>query len=78
MEDGRFIVVKPIPLGEGKTIKVNTEIDRIHGNFYMDGGLLPLDYQQDFTKLIEHEMKTGWKYVRPNNTIVGKSIIGNK
>ncbi len=76
MKDGRFIVVKPIPLGGGDSIRVNTEIDRIHGNFYMDGGLLPLDFQQDFTKLVEREMKTGWKYLRPNNPVVGKSIIG--
>jgi hypothetical protein len=78
MKDGKFVVVKPIPLAEGKSIRINTEIDRIHGNFYMDGGLLPLDYQQDFAKLVEHEMRTGWKYLRPNNPIVGKSIIGNK
>ena len=76
MKDGRFIVVKSIPLGGGDSIRVNTEIDRIHGNFYMDGGLLPLDFQQDFTKLVEREMKTGWKYLRPNNPVVGKSIIG--
>ena len=76
MEDGRFVVVKPIPLGGGESIRINTEIDRIHGNFYMDGGLLPLDFQKDFTKLIEKEMKTGWKYLRPNNPVVGKSIIG--
>ena len=76
MKDGRFIVVKPIPLGGGDSIRVNTEIDRIHGNFYMDGGLLPLDFQQDFTKLVEREMKTGWKCLRPNNPVVGKSIIG--
>lgn len=76
MKDGRYIVVKPIPLAGGSSIKVNTEIDRTHGNFYMDGGLLPLDYQEDFTKLVEHESKHGWKYLRPNNPIVGKSIIG--
>lgn len=76
MKDGKYIVVKPIPLGHGDSIKVNTDIDRIHGNFYMDGGLLPLDYQHDFEMLLTHELKTGWNYLRPNNPIVGNSIIG--
>ena len=75
MKDGRYIVVKPIPLNEGKNIPVNTEIDRIHGNFYMNGGLLPLAYQKDFATLIENESKKGWKFLRPNNLVVGKSLI---
>lgn len=76
MRDGRYIVVKPIPLGGGNSIRVNTEIDRVHGNFYMDGGLLPLDFQHDFELLLTHELKTGWKYLKPNNPVVGNSIIG--
>ena len=76
MKDGKYIVVKPIPLGHGDSIKVNTDIDRIHGNFYMDGGLLPLDFQHDFEMLLSHELKHGWKYLRPNNPIVGKPLIG--
>lgn len=78
MKDGRYVVIRPIPLGDGKSIKVNTDIDRVHGNFYMDGGLLPLEYQRDFTRLIEHEEKNGWYYISPNNPIVGKSLIGRK
>ena len=40
-EDGQYIVIKEIPLSEGGSIKVNTDIYRMHGNYYMDGGLLP-------------------------------------
>ena len=73
--DKKYIVIKDIPLKEGDAIKVNTDIYRIHGNYYMDGGLLPEAYQLDFDKLIEHEEKNGWKYIRPNNPVVGKQII---
>ena len=74
-QDAQYIVVKDIPLREGGVIKINTDIYRMHGNYYMDGGLLPASYQEDFDKLIESEEKRGWKYIRPNNKIVGKNII---
>ncbi|WP_292473950.1 hypothetical protein [Methanosphaera sp.] len=73
--DSQYIVVKEIPLKEGGSIRVNTDIYRMHGNYYMDGGLLPPAYQQDFDQLIENEEKNGWKYLRPNNKIVGKNVI---
>ena len=73
--DCKYIVVKEIPLKGGNSIKVNTDIYRMHGNYYMDGGLLPPAYQEDFDTLIENEQKRGWKYLRPNNPVVGKQII---
>ena len=73
--DKKYRVIKPIPLGGGDSIPVNTSIYEIHGNYYMDGGLLPADYQEDFYNLIKHEEKTGWKYLKPDNPVVGKSLI---
>lgn len=70
-ENAKFIVVKPIPIrqsynGYGKSeIPVSTVIYRTHGMYYMDGGLLPEDYQEDFDVLIENEEKNGWNYLRP-------------
>lgn len=67
-KDQRFIVIKEIPLYGGKTIPVNTDIYRTHGVYYMDGGLLPKDYQEDFDALIEKESETGWKFITPITT----------
>ena len=75
MEDKRYRVVKEILLTEGGSIPVNSAIYLIHGNYYMDGGLLPEAYQEDFHHLITYEQKHGWHYLRPDNPIVGKSII---
>jgi hypothetical protein len=63
--DKRFLVIKAIPLYGGKTIPVNTNIYRTHGVYYMDGGLLPEDFQQDFDALIEREEEKGWNYLSP-------------
>lgn len=73
--DKKYRVVKPIPLFNGSTIPVNSAIYEIHGNYYMDGGLLPESYQEDFHNLIKHESQNGWKYLRPDNPVVGKPII---
>lgn len=74
-KDSQYIVVKEIPLKGGGKIRVNTDVYRMHGNYYMDGGLLPPEYQDDFDRLIENEEKNGWKYIRPNNMVMGNSII---
>jgi hypothetical protein len=63
--DKKFLVIKAIPLYGGKTIPVNTVIYRTHGVYYMDGGLLPEDYQQDFDRLIETEETKRWNYLSP-------------
>lgn len=64
-KDQRFVIIKAIPLKDGKSIPVNTSIYRTHGMYYMDGGLLPQDYQEDFDDLISQEEKSGWKYISP-------------
>jgi hypothetical protein len=33
--------------------------------FYLDGGMLSKDYQQDFSGLVYAEEHTGWNYLRP-------------
>lgn len=79
LKDSRYVVVKAIPLdprGE-KSIPVGTSITVTNGNVYKDGGFINPDYQQDFRSLITSEMRNGWKYLRPDNPLVGKSIIGN-
>lgn len=75
MEDKRYKVIKPIPLNGGDSIPVNSSIYLIHDCYYMDGGLLPESYQEDFHNLIKYEEKHGWKYIKPDNPIVGKSMI---
>ena len=67
-QDKRFLVIKDIPLYGGKKRPVNTSIYRTHGVYYMDGGLLPEDFQQDFDSLIEKEELNGWKYLSPVKT----------
>ena len=67
-KDKRFLVIKEIPINGGKNIPVNTSIYRTHGVYYMDGGLLPRDYQEDFDALIEYEEENGWNYITPVHT----------
>ena len=55
----------PIPYCRGKFIPVDTDINRIHGLYYMNGVLLTEDYHQDFDNLIEKEERTGWEYITP-------------
>ena len=75
MGDKKYIVVRPIKLYGGGEITVGVSIYEIHGCFYMDGGLLPKEYQEDFYHLIKEEEKYGWYYLRPDNPVVGKSVI---
>ena len=60
-----YVVIKPIPLNDGGTIPVNTNIYRTQGIYYIEGGLLSKSYQEDFDSLIEHEEQHGWKYFSP-------------
>lgn len=77
MKEGRYVIVKAIPLGRGKEIKVGSELVRTHNCYYLDGYLLDKDFQKDFETLLMSEIKRGWNYLRPNNLIIGKSLIGN-
>lgn len=79
LKNSKYVVVKAIPTNGGvNEIKVNTEISVTHGCVYMNGGMLPRDYQTDFTRLIEYEEENGFNYLRPDNPRVGDMIIGNK
>jgi hypothetical protein len=66
-KDQHYVVIKPIPIGGTKTIPVDTDINRTHGVYYMNGNLLPQDYQEDFDMLIEREEQTKWTYLCPVN-----------
>lgn len=78
-KDGKFVVLKDIPLDKenNHSIVRGSEISLTHGVFYLNGGMLPEDYQEDFRKLLTMEINKGWKYLHPDNQIVGKSLIGN-
>ena len=65
MDNKHFKVVKEIPIVGGKSIKEGTDIYLMHGVFYLDGGMLPKDYQEDFRMLLSREEKTGWKHLCP-------------
>lgn len=67
-KDARYEVAKDIQVKGGSRIPKGTSIYCIHGNFYMDGGLLPKDYQEDFEALVSYEEKTGWNYLTPIKT----------
>ena len=73
--DKRYKVFKEIPLKGGEVIPINTSVYQIHGNYYMDKGILPPDYQEDFDKLIKREELFGWNYLRPDNPVVGEMNI---
>lgn len=60
-----YVVIKPIPLSGGGSIPLNASVYRTQGVYYLEGGLLPQEYQEDFDRLIEHEEIHGWKYVSP-------------
>lgn len=64
-KDQHYVVIKDIPIGNGKVIPENTDINRIHGMYYMNGVILTNDYQEDFDNLIEHEEQYGWNYISP-------------
>ena len=73
-EDKKYLLEKDIPLANGKKIAKGTTITRTHGVYYMDGGLLPQDYQEDFDQLISNEETYGWDYLVP---VVKKRAFGN-
>ena len=64
-EDKKYEVLKAIPINGGKAIECGSMILRTHGVYYLNGGLLPKDYQEDFDTLIEHEEQNGWNYLCP-------------
>lgn len=77
MKNSKYVVLKDIPLDKNgeKVIKQGTEISVTHDCVYMNGGLLSMEWQEDFIHLIQKEERTGWKYLHPDNPVVGKSIV---
>ena len=77
VKEGRYLINKNIPLdpkGE-HVIEKGNELYLTAGVFYLNGTLLPKDYQYDFRELLKNETENGWNYVVPANPKVGKSII---
>ena len=67
MREGKYTLVKDIPLGGDEKIKAGTSIYLTDGVFYMEGGLLDQDFQEDFRKLLERETRNGFNYLRPDD-----------
>lgn len=70
-EDKKFLIEKDILIDGGKSsIKKGSMLYRTHGVYYLDGGMLPMDYQEDFDNLVEYEYENGWYYLSPITTVV--------
>ena len=65
MENEFYDIVKNIPLKTGGTIKAGHNLQKTHGVYYLDGMMLPPDYQKDFDGLVYAEKMTGWNYLVP-------------
>lgn len=65
MENEVYDIVKNIPLQGGGMIEIGHKLTKTHGVFYLDGGMLPKSYQEDFRSLLFAEKNTGWNYLRP-------------
>jgi len=63
-----YEIIKDIPLQGGGTIKKGRQVQKTNGVYYLDGGMLPPDYQKDFDELVNAERVTGWKYLVPLKT----------
>ena len=67
MASGKFYIAKDIPLkGNGKIAK-GEELYLSDGIFYLTGGMLGREYQEDFMHLLKHEAKNGWNYLKPTS-----------
>ena len=66
VREGKYTLVKDIPLGGDDKIKAGTSIYLTEGVFYMEGGLLDQSFQEDFRRLLEKETKYGYNYLRPD------------
>ena len=66
VKEGKYTLVKDIPLGGDETIKAGTSIYLTEGVFYMEGGLLDQGFQEDFRNFLEQETKYGFNYLKPD------------
>ena len=67
-ENEIYDIVKDIPLKGGGKISKGQKLYKTHGVFYLNGGMLPKQYQQDFDGLVRAEEHTGWNYLVPVKT----------
>lgn len=66
MEENKvYDIVRNIPLKGGGMIAAGQQVTKTHGVFYLNGGMLPREYQEDFRGLVYAEENTGWNYLRP-------------
>ena len=66
MKEGKYRIIRDIPVGkDGNKIKAGLDLFYLGGVFYMDGGMLDRDFQEDFTQLLKNEIRNGWKYLKP-------------
>ena len=66
MEENKvYNIVKDIPLKGGGKISRGQQLTKTHGVIYLNGGMLPIDYQKDFNGLVYAEENTGWNYLAP-------------
>ena len=65
MENKTYEIMKNIPLQGGAVIKAGQILTYTHGVYYLGGGMLPKDYQEDFKQLVYAEENTGWNYLVP-------------
>lgn len=65
MENEIYDIVKNIPLKSGGYIQAGGKLQKAHGVYYLDGMMLPPDYQKDFSGLVYAERMTGWNYLVP-------------
>lgn len=62
---GKFYIVKDIPLVGGGKIAKGEELYLVDDIFYLTGGMVGQEYQEDFMQLLKKEAKQGWKYLKP-------------
>lgn len=65
MENKEYEIVKTIPLKGGASISAGQILTKTHGVFYLNGGMLPKAYQEDFRQLVFAEENNGWNYLVP-------------
>lgn len=70
MDNEFYDIVKNIPLKSGGVISKGGQLQKAHGVYFLNGGLLPPDYQKDFDGLVYAEKTTGWNYLAPLKTKV--------
>jgi len=69
IKQGKYRIVKDIPLKGNQPIKAGTDIYLLNNIFMMDGIMLPPSYQEDFRQLFLKESTKGWNYIQPIDVV---------